>query len=172
MWWPSLWKRLSISSEVLSSSFLKSNRIKANQCEFFLFWKIKRLKWCRNQIVNLKQQPFNWKKFLLPQISFLYFFLFFFLVLRNRKKKLFIEMMMTTVPEIINSLKISRLIRVRSVIFILCLNAFFKLSTVCCEPTSQQEQELLLLDALSKRQPSNTNYGSSNSLMDMLGRSM
>lgn len=80
--------------------------------------------------------------------------------------------MTITVPEIIKYLKISRLIRVKAVIFILCLNTLFKLSTVCCEPTSQQEQELLLLDALSKRQPSNTNYGSSNSLMDMLGRSM
>lgn len=84
---------------------------------------------------------------------------------------MFIKMMTITVPEIINYLKISRLIRVKAVIFILCLNALFKLSTVYCEPTSQQEQELLLLDALSKRQPSTTNYGSSNSLMDMLGRS-
>ncbi|KAG4073308.1 hypothetical protein HA402_002653 [Bradysia odoriphaga] len=81
---------------------------------------------------------------------------------------MFVKMM--TVPEIIKYLKLSRLIRVKAVIFILCLNVVFKLSTVRCEPTSQQEQELLLLDALSKRQPSNTNYGSSNSLMDMLGR--
>lgn len=56
--------------------------------------------------------------------------------------------------------------------------------TICADPTSQQEQELLLLDALSKRLPSsstsgslllNTNslnsYGSSNTIMDMLGRS-
>lgn len=62
---------------------------------------------------------------------------------------------------------------------------------VCAAPlaradhSSQQEQELLLLDALSKRLPGGTatgsggsyatnslgNYGSSNSIMDMLGRS-
>lgn len=38
-------------------------------------------------------------------------------------------------------------------------------------PTPQQEQELLLLDALNKRQAVFNGYGTSNSLMDMLERS-
>lgn len=38
-------------------------------------------------------------------------------------------------------------------------------------PTPQQEQELLLLDALDRRQPIYNGF-SSNSIMDMLGRSM
>lgn len=47
-----------------------------------------------------------------------------------------------------------------------------------CGPSAQQEHELLLLDALSRKQISNnlnaissTNY-ESNAIMDMLGRSM
>lgn len=58
-------------------------------------------------------------------------------------------------------------------------------SPVRADHSSQQEQELLLLDALSKRLPGGTatgsggsyatnslgTYGSSNSIMDMLGRS-
>ena len=50
-----------------------------------------------------------------------------------------------------------------------------------CGPSAQQEQELLLLDALSRKQPfssnvnaisgSNNNY-ETNTIMDMLGRSM
>lgn len=74
----------------------------------------------------------------------------------------------------------------RTVIFIVFLNIFCAMTTmttilVNAEPSSQQEQELLLLDALSKRLPSTSssnfvtsnlnNYGSSNSIMDMLGRS-
>lgn len=60
--------------------------------------------------------------------------------------------------------------QIKSVIFLLCLNACLKISVVIAGPTIQQEQELLLLEALSKRQPSY--YGTSNSLMDILGRSM
>ena len=48
-----------------------------------------------------------------------------------------------------------------------------------CGPSAQQEHELLLLDALSRKQPltsnlnaiSNNNY-ETNAIMDMLGRSM
>lgn len=73
----------------------------------------------------------------------------------------------------------------RTVISIVVFHVLFILSATG-EPSSQQEQELLLLDALSKRQPSSgnsgnigvgfastslSNYGSSNSIMDMLGRS-
>jgi hypothetical protein len=51
-----------------------------------------------------------------------------------------------------------------------------------CGPSAQQEQELLLLDALSRKQPltsnlnaistSNNNNYETNTIMDMLGRSM
>ncbi len=50
-----------------------------------------------------------------------------------------------------------------------------------CGPSAQQEQELLLLDALSRKQPFSSNLNSissvnsnyeTNTLMDMLGRSM
>lgn len=76
----------------------------------------------------------------------------------------------------------------RTVISIVVFHALFILSATG-DPSNQQEQELLLLDALSKRQPSSgnsgnigniaggfastslSNYGSSNSIMDMLGRS-
>lgn len=73
----------------------------------------------------------------------------------------------------------------RTVISIVVFHVLFILSATG-EPSSQQEQEILLLDALSKRQPSSgnsgnigagfastslSNYGSSNSIMDMLGRS-
>lgn len=63
-----------------------------------------------------------------------------------------------------------KIFHIKSVIFLLCLNACLKISVVIAGPTIQQEQELLLLEALSKRQPSY--YGTSNSLMDILGRSM
>lgn len=64
----------------------------------------------------------------------------------------------------------SRIFHIKSVIFLLTLNICLKFSAIVALPTSQQEQELLLLEALSKRQPSY--YGTSNSLMDLLGRSM
>lgn len=63
-----------------------------------------------------------------------------------------------------------KVFQIKSVIFLLCLNVCLKFSIVIAGPTIQQEQELLLLEALSKRQPSY--YGTSNSLMDILGRSM
>lgn len=55
-------------------------------------------------------------------------------------------------------------------LLILMLNYSYKL---CANagPTPQQEKELLLLDALDKRQSVFNGYGTSNSLMDMLGRS-
>lgn len=62
-----------------------------------------------------------------------------------------------------------KIFQIKSVIFLLCLNVCLKFSIVIAGPTIQQEQELLLLEALSKRQPSY--YGTSNSLMDILGRS-
>lgn len=62
-----------------------------------------------------------------------------------------------------------KIFQIKSVIFLLCLNACLKFSVVIAGPSIQQEQELLLLEALSKRQPSY--YGTSNSLMDILGRS-
>lgn len=74
--------------------------------------------------------------------------------------------MKSFVPELING------IENHAVTFALSLYMCFLLTVaVNAEPSSQQEQELLLLDALSKRQPNYANYGSSNSLMDMLGRS-
>lgn len=63
-----------------------------------------------------------------------------------------------------------RCFQIKSVIFLLCLNICLKFSSIAAGPTSQQQQELLLLEALSKRQPSY--YGTSNSIMDILGRSM
>lgn len=62
-----------------------------------------------------------------------------------------------------------RIFQIKLVIFLLCLNICLKFTTVTAGPSIQQEQELLLLEALSKRQPSY--YGTSNSLMDILGRS-
>lgn len=53
----------------------------------------------------------------------------------------------------------------------LCFCVCLEIRTVCAEPSAQQEQELLLLEALSKRQSGNANYVSTNSLMEMLGRS-
>lgn len=48
-----------------------------------------------------------------------------------------------------------------------------------CGPSAQQEHELLLLDALSRKQPLNSNLNAisnnnyeTNAIMDMLGRSM
>lgn len=63
-----------------------------------------------------------------------------------------------------------RCFQIKSVIFLVCLNICLKFSSIAAGPTSQQQQELLLLEALSKRQPSY--YGTSNSIMDILGRSM
>lgn len=63
-----------------------------------------------------------------------------------------------------------KIFRIKSVIILLSLNACLKFCAVIAGPSIQQEQELLLLEALSKRQPSY--YGTSNSLMDILGRSM
>lgn len=63
-----------------------------------------------------------------------------------------------------------KIFQIKSVVFLICLNICLKFSVVIAGPTIQQEQELLLLEALSKRQPSY--YGTSNSLMDILGRSM
>lgn len=57
---------------------------------------------------------------------------------------------------------------------ILLLILMFNFSCKLCAnagPTPQQEKELLLLDALDKRQSVFNGYGTSNSLMDMLGRS-
>lgn len=76
--------------------------------------------------------------------------------------------------------------------WILCISLSASLWTMMVngEPSTQQEQELLLLDALSSKRlpPTGTaagggggggfasttlsNYGSSNTIMDMLGRSM
>lgn len=80
--------------------------------------------------------------------------------------------MFIKVPDMLRSPIINRntIFQIKSVIFLLCLNACLKCCVVMAGPTIQQEQELLLLDALSKRQPSY--YGTSNSLMDILGRSM
>lgn len=67
-----------------------------------------------------------------------------------------------------------KIFQIKSVIILLSLNACLKFCAVVAGPSDrpsiQQEQELLLLEALSKRQPSY--YGTSNSLMDILGRSM
>lgn len=63
-----------------------------------------------------------------------------------------------------------KIFQIKSVIILLSLNACLKFCAVIAGPSIQQEQELLLLEALSKRQPSY--YGTSNSLMDILGRSM
>jgi hypothetical protein len=52
------------------------------------------------------------------------------------------------------------------------------LQVVQCGPSAQQEHELLLLDALSRKQVSSnlnaisSNNYESNAIMDMLGRSM
>lgn len=81
-------------------------------------------------------------------------------------------MMFSFVPDSIRrycSIRI-RCFQIKSVIFLLCLNICLKFSSTAAGPTSQQQQELLLLEALSKRQPSY--YGTSNSIMDILGRSM
>lgn len=58
------------------------------------------------------------------------------------------------------------------VIFVLILMLNYSCN-LCANagPTPQQEKELLLLDALDKRQSVFNGYGTSNSLMDMLGRS-
>lgn len=74
--------------------------------------------------------------------------------------------MKSFVPELINR------IENKAITLALCLYVCILLTVaVSADPSSQQEQELLLLDALSKRQPNYSNYGTSNTLMDMLGRS-
>lgn len=55
-----------------------------------------------------------------------------------------------------------------AIVVLLTINYFL----LCAKagPTPQQEQELLLLDALDRRQPIYNGF-STNSIMDMLGRS-
>lgn len=79
--------------------------------------------------------------------------------------------MIISVPALRKYVAFVRLRRVYSVILlVLCVNACcWWPTTAIAGPTNQQEQELMLLDALSKRQPSY--YGTSNSIMDILGRS-
>lgn len=61
------------------------------------------------------------------------------------------------------------------IVFALIVSNFL---IVECGPSAQQEHELLLLDALSRKQISNnlnsiaSNNYESNAIMDMLGRSM
>lgn len=78
--------------------------------------------------------------------------------------------MIIFVPELIDCIPINRIKKIYTVIFLLCINVCLLLDGVGAGPTNQQEQELMLLDALSKRQPSY--YGTSNSIMDILGQSM
>lgn len=80
--------------------------------------------------------------------------------------------MLISVPELIDCCALNRITKISTVIIVLWLNVCILMSSGIAEagPTSQQEQELMLLDALSKRQPSY--YGASNSIMDILGRSM
>jgi hypothetical protein len=63
---------------------------------------------------------------------------------------------------------------------IVLVSLFSIIQIVQCDPSAKQEHELLLLDALSRKQissnnlnaiSSNSNY-ESNAIMDMLGRSM
>lgn len=82
--------------------------------------------------------------------------------------------MLINVPDLIRNpfaqLVRQKFFQIKTVIFVMCLNYCLKTCLVCAGPSIQQEQELLLLEALSKRQPSY--YGTSNSLMDILGQSM
>lgn len=82
--------------------------------------------------------------------------------------------MLISVPDMIRNpfaqIVQQKFFQIKTVIFVVCLNYCLKTCVVCAGPTIQQEQELLLLEALSKRQPSY--YGTSNSLMDILGQSM
>lgn len=61
---------------------------------------------------------------------------------------------------------------------IILVSIVSNLRIVDCGPSAQQEHELLLLDALSRKQISSslnsisTNNYESNAIMDMLGRSM
>jgi hypothetical protein len=58
------------------------------------------------------------------------------------------------------------------VIIILVLNSFIQHNNVLAGPTPQQEQDLMLLDALGRRQTYNTNNNyESNSIMEILGKS-
>lgn len=68
--------------------------------------------------------------------------------------------------------KLVKMKKGHGIVFLLIL--MFNYSCKLCAnagPTPQQEKELLLLDALDKRQSVFNGYGTSNSLMDMLGRS-
>lgn len=78
--------------------------------------------------------------------------------------------MLISVPELIDCCALNRITKISTVIIVLWLNVCILMNGIAeAGPTSQQEQELMLLDALSKRQPSY--YGTSNSIMDILGRS-
>lgn len=76
---------------------------------------------------------------------------------------------------IFNNILIQKLVKMKRIYGILFVLIFmFNYSCKLCAnagPTPQQEKELLLLDALDKRQSVFNGYGTSNSLMDMLGRS-
>lgn len=73
-------------------------------------------------------------------------------------------------------LKTARASSIRLVIVFVSIISSFQI--VQCGPSAQQEHELLLLDALSRKQIStslnaiSTNNYESNAIMDMLGRSM
>lgn len=64
-----------------------------------------------------------------------------------------------------------------SLVIVVSVSIVSNFSIVQCGPSAQQEHELLLLDALSRKQVSNnlnaisTNNYESNAIMDMLGRS-
>lgn len=80
-------------------------------------------------------------------------------------------MFISVSDKLLNYISIEKkILKIKSIIFLLCLNVCLKFSVVGAGPSTQQEQELMLLEALSKRQPSY--YGTSNSIMDLLGRSM
>lgn len=73
---------------------------------------------------------------------------------------------------------VDRLKRCIGLVMIVIVMIVSNLPIAQCGPSAQQEHELLLLDALSRKQISNnlnaissTNY-ESNAIMDMLGRSM
>uniref|UniRef100_A0A336MAH9 CSON014101 protein n=1 Tax=Culicoides sonorensis TaxID=179676 RepID=A0A336MAH9_CULSO len=71
------------------------------------------------------------------------------------------------------SISIQMLVKMKNYGLILVLFLMLNQHNKFCAnagPTPQQEKELLLLDALDKRQSVFNGYGTSNSLMDMLGR--
>lgn len=92
--------------------------------------------------------------------------------IRETRHRNLIDKMFKIVPDLLKSHSSIhyKIFQIKSVIILLSLNACLKFCAVVAGPSIQQEQELLLLEALSKRQPSY--YGTSNSLMDILGRSM